>query len=901
MTASVASRRFALLQFALAAMLGAAMLANWPGSAIHDHLLNICYLLIGAPTLYALRQASTDPEVDEQSRRAWRLLSYGVACWWCGDAIWAVLAVTTGSRPPLSVADLAYVLFFPFTLRALATFPGLGPNRAERWRVQLDAVIASLTMATLCYWIWPMETNPEGLAHWLTEAVNIGYPIADVMLLTAAFVLMLRQTDPVSAKVMRLMTVAIGIKTAGDLLYARAIISDDRLLSSITDSCWIAWYGFITVAGIRARDLAGTPHESVTPTRRTLWLPYACVSLVGVLLVDLVQRDQFVPARGVSIGMLSLLAAVLMRQYIVSVENSRLDRLAAGREAEGRLAALVRHASDVIMVVDLDSTVRYVSPSVERILGLPVLSLQGTPGFSLLHTEDVEAAQVMLGRLAQHGDSQSMVCRVRHASGTWRWVEMMATNRLTTESINGIVINMRDVTERRELEGKLEWQAFHDPLTGLANRVLFTDRLSHALARRERSQGHLGVLFLDLDHFKAINDTLGHPAGDAVLREAARRIQREVRSSDTVARLGGDEFAVLLEDSDEAECQQTANRLLAQFARAFRVEGQEVFTTSSIGLTVSMPAVSLDDLVRDADVAMYVAKAEGRARVVRFQPSMREHVAERLHLEADLRRAIERSELQVYYQPQVDLRTGDVVGAEALLRWTHPTRGIIPPSKFIPIAEQAGLVVEMSRFVLRTACRDASTWRLPGSNEAELHVAVNLSGRHVQDPRVLEDVREALASVNLDPSLLTVEITESVMMHNTDAAVAMLRQLKALGITVAIDDFGTGYSSLSYLQQFPIDELKIDKSFVDKLGMGDSDDALTRAILGIGDVLSLATVAEGIETQRQLEELQSMGCLIGQGYLLSHPLPARTFAHALAAGDLLRLKKEVPPRARLVA
>lgn len=894
MTASLLTRRFVVAQFFCAMTLAAAMLVNWPGDAARATALNVVYLVIGGPTLWGLYEASRDTEVDTSSRDAWRALMFAVGCWWLGDATWAIIAFVAGNRPPLSVADAAYLLFYPLALRALTKLPGLGPTTAERWRVQLDAAIAALTMGTLFYWVSPLEQSTVGTLHWLSDAVNVAYPLLDVMLLTAAIVLWSRQSDSKSVAIIRLLTAAIALKTAADLLYARAVISDERIVSTITDSCWIAWYAFVTLATVQARDLSSTPVAPQPAPRRLGWLPYVCIGLIGVLFVDLVQRQQFAPARGVALGLLALLAAVLVRQAIVSTESNRLDRLAVGREAEGRLAALVNHASDLIMIVDVDATIRFVTPSAHRILGLGAPELVGSNGLALVHPDDADQAQLMLGRLAHHPDAQeTFVCRMQHGGGGWRWVEVVCTNHLATESINGLVINLRDVTERRELEGKLEWQAFHDPMTGLANRVLFSDRVSHALARRSRGAVELGVLFIDLDHFKVVNDTLGHAAGDSLLREAARRIQGTVRAADTVARLGGDEFAVLLEDAGSRECVETGERLLGQLTRAFSIEGREVFTGASIGVTVAEPGVTLDELVRDADVAMYVAKGAGRGRVVVFEPSMRDEVAERLHMEADLRRAIEQRELQVHYQPQFDLRTGEVLGAEALARWMHPTRGNISPARFVPIAEQAGLMVEMSRYILQVACRDAAQWRLPSGERADLHISVNLSGRHLQDARVVDDVAAALADAQLDPALLTIEITESVMMHNTQASIAVLRNLKALGITIAIDDFGTGYSSLSYLQQFPIDILKIDKAFVDKLGTADSDEALARAILALGDALGLATIAEGVETMRQVEILQALGCLLGQGFLFSRPLASRAFADLLSNGGLGRLAGEV--------
>jgi diguanylate cyclase (GGDEF)-like protein/PAS domain S-box-containing protein len=894
MTASRMSRQFVIAQFAVAATLGTAMFVHWPSAAVRDLLLNAVYLVIGGPTLWSLYEASRDVDVAPEHRRAWRELMVAVGCWWLGDATWALIAMASGDRPSLSIADVAYLAFFPLALRALARLPGLGNSTAERWRVQMDAVVAAITMGTLFYWLAPLETSTDSVHHWLSDAINITYPLGDVMLLTGALVLLSRQSDDRSQTIIRYLTGAIGVKTLADLLYARAVIADERLVSTITHAGWISWYGLVTMAGVKARHRLGAPTGSTGTAKRLAWLPYACIALIGVLFVDLVQREQFAPARGVAVGMLALLVAVLVRQAIVSGEANRLNVAQVNREAESRLAALVNHASDVIMIVDLDTTIRFVSPSVKYILDLEADALTGESALGLLHTDDMQGAQLTLARLGQHPDSrETFVCRVQRGSGGWRWVEVVCTNHVRTDSINGIVLNVRDVTERRELEGKLEWQAFHDPMTGLANRVLFSDRVGHALARRERAPLDLGVLFIDLDHFKIVNDTLGHAAGDTLLREAARRIQGAVRTADTVARLGGDEFAVLLEDVTLKECVDTGERLLHQLTRAFSIEGREVFTGASIGVTVAEANETLDDLVRDADVAMYVAKGEGRGRVVVFETSMREQVAERLHLEADLRRAIEQNDLQVYFQPQFDLHTGEVLGAEALVRWMHPLRGMIPPSRFVPIAEQAGLMVEMSRFIMSVACRDAARWRQPDGTQANLHISVNLSGRHLQDPSVVQDVSAALTESGLDPALLTIEITESVMMHNTDASIAVLRELKALGITIAIDDFGTGYSSLSYLQQFPIDILKIDKAFVDKLGSADSDEALARAILALGDALGLATVAEGVETMRQVEILQQLGCLLGQGFLFSRPLASRAFAEMLSSGALGQLAMDV--------
>lgn len=891
------------------ALLYALVMVSAPDAAWQQWLGNLGYLVIAAPSLVMLAlvaftpppspPAQADVPDGTTARPAWHWLTVAVGAWFLGDLLWMLEALTEGTPPSLGLADVAYLAFYPLGLQALAVLPGLGSTAAERWRLQLDALIASLTTAALFTFLWPIPADPSGSETWLVHFLYLGYPAGDVMLLTAVTVLRLRQTPQQSAAQLGTVMFGLAVKTLADLLHARSVFADVNMVNGLTGFAWLAFYAMATRTATLSATRTSATAPAVATTMRNgrllTWLPFVGVTLAGTLLLQVVFAGDVVAARGMAVVTVALSIAVLLRQTLVGRELRRLDQLTALGVAESRLADLVRHSHDVVMVVDADAIVHYASPSITRVLGLAPGRLQGKSGLGLLHLDDIEPARLALTRVSAHGaHTESLVLRVQHGAGGWRHLEMVATNRFDTPSINGIVLNLRDVTERRELEGRLQWQAFHDPMTGLANRVLFADRVAHAIARRQRSGSDIGVLFIDLDHFKAVNDTLGHAAGDALLREAAKRITQEVRASDTVARFGGDEFAILLEEAPLAQCRLTAERLLTQLTRGFSLDGREVFTGASIGLAMAQPGESLDDVVRNADVAMYVAKAEGRSRVVTFEGHMREQVTERLTLEADLRRALERHELSVLYQAQVDLRSGEILGAEALVRWNHPTRGFIPPSRFVPIAEQAGLMLALSRFVLHTATRDAAHWRQPGQEAPSVHVAVNLSGRHVQDPSLLADVEAALGEAGLDPSLLTIEITESVMMHNTQSAIAVLHDLKALGCKIAVDDFGTGYSSLSYLQQFPVDMLKIDKRFIDSLGTPEGEDALTRAILSLGDSLGLATVAEGIETPRQLAELQRMGCLLGQGFLLAHPLPARVFAELLGSGSIQQSFAQLP-------
>ena len=461
----------------------------------------------------------------------------------------------------------------------------------------------------------------------------------------------------------------------------------------------------------------------------------------------------------------------------------------------------------------------------------------------------------------------------------------------------GRVLGFHDVTERVRLERELAHQALTDALTGLPNRALFHDRLTHAIARAGRDPGRVGALLVDLDGFRLVNDGLGHGVGDAVLVAVADRLRQAVREGDTVARLGGDEFAVLLEDvRTREEADVAAERVLAVIGTPVRVEGAgEVFVAASVGVAVAAPDDDAGALLRNADVAMYAAKARGRNQYAHFERAVQERALARLQLEADLRAAVLAlatadvaacddagpMDLRLLYQPIVALGTARCVGAEALLRWHHPERGLVPPLDFIPLAEEMGLIVPLGRWVLAEACRAATAWPAAPGGEAP-GVSVNLSGRQLEEASLVDDVRDVLAATRLAPARLTLEITEGVVVRDTAQALARLRALKALGVRIAIDDFGTGCSSLGYLRQFPVDVLKIDKRFVDGVAHGGEAAALARTIVALADSLQLRTVAEGVEAPAQQAALEALGCTLGQGFLFARPMPAAEVARRLA-------------------
>jgi diguanylate cyclase (GGDEF)-like protein/PAS domain S-box-containing protein len=562
--------------------------------------------------------------------------------------------------------------------------------------------------------------------------------------------------------------------------------------------------------------------------------------------------------------------------------NSLLDALEEGEH----FRALVRNASDVISVVDADGRISYQTPSVGWVLGYPPAALLGTDLHELLHPDDVAAFREHLaGAVAGRPDSSAVGTRMRHRNGSWRWVETVANNLLADPAVNGVVLTTRDVSDRKELEEKLRTQAFYDALTGLPNRALFLDRLREAELVGRQTGAPAAVLFLDLDNLKAVNDNLGHEGGDDLLRALTERLTRCVRPGDTVARLSGDEFAVLLVGPHSGEdAERVADRLLETLRAPVAVGDHLVRTGVSIGLATSATcAASEIGLLRAADMAMYVAKTSGKSRCEVFQPAHHAARLQRDELRAALHEALDGGQLELHYQPIVDVVSSDIAGFEALLRWRHPERGLVPPLEFIGLAEETGLIVPIGRWVLQEATRQAARWQ-PLAPTGRLRMSVNVSVRQFQHPDLVRDVRDALRRSGLDPQLLTLEITESLLVADTDGTARKLQEIRELGVRLALDDFGTGYSSLSYLRRFPIDTLKIDKSFVDGVLGSSEGHAVVAAITSLGQTLRLEVVAEGLETAEQVEALSRLGCPLGQGYHFARPLPPQEAAGLLGAG-----------------
>jgi diguanylate cyclase (GGDEF)-like protein/PAS domain S-box-containing protein len=607
----------------------------------------------------------------------------------------------------------------------------------------------------------------------------------------------------------------------------------------------------------------------------------AVEGIVSEICVPLVVQNQTVgvfnveTTKGIRLTEADLhLMEVLAEHINMAIERGRLYTEVQQREQQYH--SVFNSLKEVVFQTDEQGRWTFLNPAWTEITGYKLSESIGVCFLDYIHPDDRQYNAELFTPLLER---QEEFCRheVRWITkdGSWRWIQFYARLTLDQEDgVAGISGTLDDITERKLAEEKLRHYVLHDALTGLANRTLFMDRLDHAITRNKRRLGStFAVLFMDLDRFKVINDSLGHVTGDQLLIAIAHRLTNCLRSEDTVARFGGDEFTVLLEDINGPEAAiQIADRIQAEISQPFELNGQKVFTSTSIGIAMNETGVEQSqDLLRNADTALYKAKASGKARYALFDLGMHDSAVKLQQLETDLRKALEKDEFQVYYQPVISLQNDRVIGFEALIRWQHPERGLVSPVDFIPVAEETGLIVPIGWKMLHESCRQMREWQLQNPESSGTMISVNLSSRQFLQPDLLDQIKAALTDTGLSPYSLTLEITESVLMENAEIVTTNLLQLRSMGIRLALDDFGTGYSSLSYLHRFPVNSLKIDRSFIARINQKGENTELVRTIITMAHSLGIEVTAEGFETSEQLKQLRFLKCEAAQGYLIAHP------------------------------
>ena len=629
------------------------------------------------------------------------------------------------------------------------------------------------------------------------------------------------------------------------------------------------------------------------------WTSVVVWSLLGMAVGQVCIWQGWLPSKlplAQSTALTTMGAFVLF--FVIRMAGATMEQKedadTAVRLSEDRFRSLIQNSSDVTIIIDAEGIYRYLSPAVEQLLGYRPDELVDKRATDFIHPDDTDYVRQRLGAEFQASTGTAVLeFRMLRRDGAARDVEAVISNQIDRPSVGGYVTNVRDITERKKFEELLSHRALHDPLTGLANRQLILDRADQMLVRARRNGDPVAAFFVDLDNFKDANDSLGHEAGDRLLQAVASRLVGLLRTSDTVGRLGGDEFVILAEGvSLAAGPQSIAERIRKVLKPAFYVEGFEsvpITVSASVGIAVG-DRPSAQDLLRDADIALYRAKGSGRDQSIVFEEAMQLAANDRLALRTELDAALLAAEFTLLYQPIFDLTDLHIEGVEALIRWNHPTKGLISPDQFIPALEDSGQIVEVGRWVLDEACAQLAHWRTAGHR---LTMSVNVSMRQLESDGFVDDVRIALDTHGLAPESLIIEITESVLMKDAQATVARLVGLKALGVLIAIDDFGTGYSSLAYLRQFPVDVLKIDRTFISEMSGSPDAAALVHTLVELGHTLGLVTLAEGIEEQDQLEGLRTEKCDHGQGFLFSRPVPASVIEQLLApadtAGELLSM------------
>ncbi len=827
-------------------------------------------------------------------RAAWQFLVAAFICYLIGDNI-GVVSWLMNRDPFPGPADIFFFSYYTALTIACVLLIRSMPVRVQWIQLTLDATIFIVGFGTF-FWFFVIHpvTSPvrvNSLGQFIAQA----YACLDCLLLLMSGVVLLAGSTSGQGFRRASLFLLTGLATmfVADIVWSYAKLRGLYLPGQSQDVLYLFYYLLLGAAAFEQLRSATTAARATSKSSDTLSrvMPYAAMLAAFVVLVYFSHFDVLSPSTIMTIVVFALTLLMMVRQTIVLRGDALIREQKATQRVERWYASLIANASDVIMIVDPEGMLRFISPASERMLGLKPSEIAGKKLTDVWSGETSGRLSELLADIAAapSGTVGPVELHYRHGSSC-AVIECVGQNLTDDSAVEGYALNLRDISERKALEEQLRHLAFHDPLTMLANRSLLRDRVQHAIALAQRTGSSIAVMFLDLDHFKRVNDTLGHDAGDRLLQTTSQRLVAAVRSADTVARLGGDEFAVLVEGcASRVQVEQLADKLLATLSAPIELDGTEVRVGASIGVAWFEQETDAETLLSNADIAMYHAKAADRGRSVTFHPYMQDALRERLRLETDIDRALANEEFFLEYQPIVDLGSRSLLGVEALVRWRHPEAGILMPASFIHVIEERGQISRLDRWVLSQACRELCAWRTSVAGGRELRLAVNISGLHLQHDDLVAEVRASLQESGLEPGNLVLELTEGTLLHKTDAILEKFRGLKGLGVRLAIDDFGVGYSSLSYLHRFPIDILKIDRSFISKLGDSDTGSELASAVITLGESMGLDTIAEGIESEAHVTALLALGCVAGQGFLFQK---ADSLAR-LAASSFAARRKEL--------
>jgi diguanylate cyclase (GGDEF)-like protein/PAS domain S-box-containing protein len=899
------SRAITLGAVVYAAACAIVLLGTWASEDLRTWMSawgNVPFMVI---ILAALWPAPGDAYQSTGRRRAFQLLFAAQLVDLVASVGWAYGALTAsetfGSWP-----DVVWILFYPLAATAcILLYVDMG-GRFNTMRSLVDCATMIVGIGALLWFtaLAPLTTmSPAELAqNWSAASYGVGNGVCVI----AALILAMQITDWRGERAAAWLVAALVTTLVADLLWVNAELGNVYEIGSSIDLFYPLYYLFFWMSANAQRR---EHHHASTrglqgDLRGSLPVMALMVGTVALLHDRLSLSEGDSPLLMLVVALATVL--VVVSQALATREVVGLHREVASRRFDERLTELVRRSSDMIAICDADGTVRYASPSSEQLLGVRPGELAGKKIDDVLGPEAANVRAAFDAVAAAAHSEQTTKFSIPQAEGEKRSYKMVIANLGHVDSIRGLTLNIRDVTDATRLHDQLHTLAFHDSLTLLANRSLFTDRVHQAL--KHLADGMTpAVLFIDLDNFKTVNDSLGHGAGDQLLRGFANRLVQCTRPGDTVARLGGDEFAVLIDHAVNEEASMAVARQVLDACRLpFEIEGRTLRIGASIGVAMADRVSTVERLMRNADAAMYAAKSHGKAHAEIFRPEMLRAARRRMRIENELAAAIDQGQFEAHYQPIVDLSSRHLVGVEALMRWQHPTRGLVMPVEFIPMAEETGQIIPMTQWILNQACHDAARLQREIPHGAGLRVSVNVSSRYLNHGNVVADVRAALAAHALRPDCLILEVTESLLLDNSAQLERTFQDLKAIGVRLALDDFGTGYSSLAYLHRFPIDILKIDRTFVERLAKGAQSEgvdsaALARAILSLAEALGLDTVAEGVEDDAQRDTLLALGCRTGQGYSFGKAMPVDELANTAVTRRRVLLAGNIPAQVEFSA